>query len=71
MEKKPWVKQWWFWVIIGFGVIMIITPFIINWAYLSGLRNQIEPNTAFSAGDMLMLYGSVLAFIGTIFFRWL
>lgn len=58
--KKIWYKKLWSWVIAGISlIIMISTPFIINWAYLKGAEND-TINTAFSASDMLALYGSVI-----------
>lgn len=63
---KPWHKKWWVWVV---GVILatglIAAPFIINYAYMKGLTLK-EPNTAFSASDLLSLYGSILSLLGTV-----
>lgn len=63
---KPWHKKWW---ICPIGVILIILliaiPFIINCAYMKGLTLE-NPNTAFSASDLLSFYGTVLTFAGTV-----
>ncbi len=62
-DKKAFYTRWWFWTII---ILMLIAiPFIINYAYLKGTPDG-QPNTAFSASDMILFYGSFLAFIGTI-----
>ena len=64
--EKAWYKRWWTWLIALITVAVIISvPFIINYAYLVGL-NLTDKNTAFSASDMLNLYGGILSFIGTI-----
>ena len=64
---KPWHKKWWIWVV---GVILttglIAAPFIINYAYMKGLTLK-EPNTAFSASDLLSFQGAILTFLGTTF----
>lgn len=63
---KPWFKKWWVWVIIIILLTSLIgTPFIINFAYMKGLTLK-EPNTAFSASDLLSFYGAILSLIGTI-----
>lgn len=41
-------------------------PLIINYLYMLGSDLQ-EPNTAFSASDLLSFYGAVLTFLGTTF----
>ena len=61
---KPWHKKWWAWIIII--LIAGSIPFIINHLYMLGLELQ-EPNTAFSASDLLSFYGAVLTFLGTTF----
>lgn len=63
---KPWYKKWWVWfggVILT--AVLIAAPFIINYAYMKGLTLK-EPNTAFSASDLLSLYGSILSLLGTV-----
>ena len=63
---KPWHKKWWVWVVGALLTAGLITaPFIINYAYMKGLTLK-EPNTAFSASDLLSLYGSILALLGTV-----
>lgn len=64
---KPWHKKWWvrlLSVILIAG--LIATPFVINYAYMKGLALN-EPNTAFSASDLLSFYGAILTFLGTTF----
>lgn len=39
---------------------------LINCAYFSGYKNNLDPNTAFSASDSIGFYGSLLTFIGTV-----
>lgn len=67
---KPWYNKWWVILIIFLFVALLVAllvalPFIINYAYMIGLTLQ-EPNTAFSASDLLNLYGSILSLIGTV-----
>jgi len=59
-----WAKKYMVAIIIVFIAFAVATPFIINCLYMIG-RNLPEPNTAFSASDMIVLYGSILTFIGT------
>ena len=61
---KPWHKKWWVWTVII--LIAGSIPFIINHLYMLGLDLQ-EPNTAFSASDLLSFYGATLTFLGTTF----
>lgn len=46
-------------------VILAIIPFSINYAYLKGETDVIF-NTVFSASDVLLFYGSILTFLGTV-----
>ncbi|KXL53689.1 hypothetical protein CLNEO_09150 [Anaerotignum neopropionicum] len=65
-EKKPWYKKWWIVVVIGIMLAnMIAVPFIINWAYMAG-KDLKEANTAYSASDLIIFYGSFLSFLGTV-----
>ena len=59
---KPWYEKWGFWS--GCVVIFILIPLIINYIYMMGLELQ-NPNTIFSASDLLSFYGSTLTFLGT------
>lgn len=59
---KPWNKKWWVWIVI---VAIVFIPFIINHAYIVGLDLK-EANTAFSASDLLNLYGTILSAVGTV-----
>jgi hypothetical protein len=61
VNNKPWYRKWWIWVIVC--SILVSIPFIINWAYLKGANHE---NTAFAASDILLFYGSCLAFLGTV-----
>lgn len=67
--KKPFYKLWQFWIIVGgilIGVILIVCiPMMISLAYLIGAPNG-EPNTAFNASDIILFYGGVLTFGGTV-----
>ncbi|MEL7603433.1 MAG: hypothetical protein AAGU77_09790, partial [Bacillota bacterium] len=62
MEKQVWYKKWWVWLlgILVLGILIYI-PFHINNIYYA--INQ----ASFTASDMLQFYGSILAFLGTIF----
>ena len=60
---KPWYKKWWVWVL---GVLLaILPPVFINLAYMKGLTLK-EANTAFSAGECLSYYGTLLGTFATI-----
>lgn len=61
----PWYKKWWLWFLVLLSILLVATPFIINCAYLAG-RHLKEPNTSYTASDLLSLYGSLLSFLGTI-----
>lgn len=65
MKKKKFYS-----IIIGISLSIIILallmPIVINSFYLTGLKNKIPGNTMFSANDLLLYIGSVLALIGTI-----
>lgn len=64
--KKPWYKNKLIWIIgIPILIILIATPFIINYLYMKGTPDG-KADTSFSASDMLSFYGSVLAFLGTV-----
>ena len=62
--QKPWYKKRWVWIV--FTAIAVAIPFIINQLYMCGLDLK-EPNTAFSASDLLSFYGAILTFLGTTF----
>lgn len=63
---KPWYKKWWVWFVgVILTAVLIAVPFIINYVYMKGLTLK-EPNTAFSASDLLSLYGSILSLLGTV-----
>lgn len=65
-EKIPVYNKWWFLLIaILVAILLMSIPFIISWAYLKGTANG-QPNTAFSASDIILFYGSILSFIGTV-----
>lgn len=63
-DKKIFYIQWWFWLSVA-ATILVATPFIINYAYLKGTADGL-PNTVFSASDIILFYGSILSFIGTV-----
>lgn len=59
----------WIWIasVLIFAILVAI-PFVINYAYMEGLKLE-EPNTAFSASDLLSLYATILvALFSTISF---
>jgi hypothetical protein len=66
MSKKTKYKNK---IVIAFIIVAItvvsVLPFIINCAYLMGTSDG-NRNTAFSASDMLSLYGTGISFIGTM-----
>ena len=47
-------------------IIAVAIPFFINHLYMVGIVLN-EPNTAFSASDLLSFYGAILTFLGTTF----
>ena len=61
---KPWHQKWWVWV-GGVVIILVLIPVAINCAYMKGLALK-EPNTVFSASDLLSLYGSMVTLLGTV-----
>ena len=63
IPQKPWYKKRWVWIVIT--IIAVAIPFIINQLYMWGLDLK-EPNTAYSASDLLSFYGSFLSLIGTV-----
>lgn len=62
-ERKPWYTKLRVWIL---GVILVVLPpLLINLAYMCG-RTIKEPNTFFSAGDLLSYYGTLLGAFATI-----
>ena len=59
MKSKPYSSG--LWIVI----LLFFIPILISWLYMLGSPNG-EPNTAFNASDLITLYGSFLAFLGTI-----
>ena len=66
-KEKPWYKKWYIWVIntMTLGIVIFLIPIIINNAYMKGIKLT-EPNTVFSASDILMFYGSIISSVITI-----
>lgn len=78
MEKIKGAFQWFTstipGIVLGIGIILIFlvgVPYGIDRLYFCGWSQNIEPNTMFSASDILTFYGSVLGyfvgFLGAIF----
>ena len=64
--NKPWYKKWGIWLLGAFVTLCLLSiPFIINGAYLNGTGDG-SVNTVFSASDLILFYGSFLAFLGTV-----
>ena len=61
---KELLKKPWFYIILF--LVSLIIPFVINWAYKCGLKNENAFVTMWGADDMLSFYGSYLSAIGTI-----
>lgn len=61
--RTPWYRKLRFWIL---GVVLVgVPPILINLAYMCG-RMLKEPNTFFSAGDVLSYYGTLLGAFATI-----
>ena len=60
MKKHPIIVA-----LLSVTSFLIVIPLAINCAYMWG-RSLLEPNTAFSANDLLIFYGTVLTFVGTV-----
>jgi nitrogenase subunit NifH len=60
---RLWIKQNIVLIIIVCAFLIIVPPIIINTMYLVGSD---EPNTMYSANDLISYVGTVLSFIGMI-----
>ncbi len=65
-HTKPWYARWWVWIILLF-VLAYIIPNIINCAFMIGYIENKSPNTSFTSDQLLIFYGTILSFGGTIF----
>lgn len=66
VKGKPWYKKWWVWIVyVIIFAILVSIPFLINFAYMKGLK-MTEPNTAYTASDLLSFYGTILGAVTTI-----
>ncbi len=65
--NMKWYRRWWVWILIVLILAtIVIIPFIINAAYMEGYLSNEPPNIAFTASDILTLYATSLATLGTI-----
>jgi hypothetical protein len=60
-NKKKWLQKRWMWILTA--IIFIAIPFIINEAY----KTPSGYKTIWGANELLLFYGSFLAFVGTVF----
>lgn len=65
MKNNRKSKSKHFWWIYGIAAaLIIVVPYTISAAYFLGLNSKV-PNTMFTAGELLMYYGAILASAGT------